>query len=79
MTPAPDQTTAGASGIICVAIVGGAVVPLLTGRLADLVGLQLALVVPAVCYAVILLFGLYARRPATPLPAELEDLAPAVV
>ncbi len=53
--------------------------PLLTGRLADLVGLQLALVVPAVCYAVILLFGLYARRPAAPLPAELEDLAPAAV
>ncbi len=73
------ERAAGASGIICVAIVGGAVVPLLTGRLADLVGLQLALVVPAVCYAVILLFGLYARRPAAPLPAELEDLAPAVV
>ncbi len=69
---------AGASGIICVAIVGGAVVPLLTGRLADLFGLQLALIAPAICYAVILLFGLYARRPAGPLPAEVEELAPAV-
>ena len=51
------------SGIICVAIVGGAVVPLLTGRAADLVGLRAALAVPAICYAGILTFGIYARRP----------------
>jgi FHS family L-fucose permease-like MFS transporter len=51
------------SGIICVAIVGGAVVPLLTGYAADLAGLKAALVVPAVCYAGIAGFGIYARRP----------------
>ncbi len=51
------------SGILCVAIVGGAIVPLLTGRAADLAGLQAAFVVPAACYAGILAFGLYARRP----------------
>jgi FHS family L-fucose permease-like MFS transporter len=51
------------SGIICVAIVGGAIVPLLTGRVADLAGLRLALWVPALCYAGILGFGIYARRP----------------
>jgi len=50
------------SGIICVAIVGGAIVPLITGHAADVMGLQAALVVPACCYAVILAFGLYARR-----------------
>lgn len=53
------------SGIICVAIVGGAVIPLLAGHAADLVGLKTALIVPAVCYAGILGFGIYARRPAT--------------
>ncbi len=52
-----------ASGIICVAIVGGAVVPLLTGHTADLVGLKTALIVPACCYAGIAGFGLYARKP----------------
>jgi FHS family L-fucose permease-like MFS transporter len=52
------------SGIICMAIVGGAVVPLITGRLADWTGLQFALTVPTVCYAGILSFGIYARRPA---------------
>lgn len=51
------------SGIICVAIVGGAVVPLITGHTADLVGLKSALFVPAICYAGILSFGIYARRP----------------
>jgi FHS family L-fucose permease-like MFS transporter len=52
------------SGIICVAIVGGAVVPPLTGYLADITNLHFALLLPALCYAVILLFGIYARRPA---------------
>ncbi|HXN10644.1 MAG TPA: sugar MFS transporter [Steroidobacteraceae bacterium] len=51
------------SGIICVAIVGGAIVPLLTGRAADLAGLRMALLVPALCYAGIFGFGIYARRP----------------
>lgn len=52
------------SGVICMAIVGGAIVPLLTGHAADLSNLQFALAVPAVCYAVILGYGVYARRPA---------------
>ena len=53
------------SGIINVAIFGGAVVPLLTGALADLTGsLAASLALPALCYAVIGGFGLFARRPA---------------
>ena len=54
------------SGIINVAIVGGAIVPLLTGILADLSGsLSVALVLPAACYAIIAMFGWYARHPAS--------------
>ena len=53
------------SGIINVAIVGGAVVPLLTGIIADLTGsLAIAFVLPMACYAIIAVFGIYARRPA---------------
>ena len=59
------RRAADGSGIICVAIVGGAIVPLLTGHAADLVGLKAALSVPAICYAGILGFGVYARRPRT--------------
>lgn len=53
------------SGIINVAIFGGAVVPLATGALADATGsLAVAMTLPALCYAIILGYGLYARRPA---------------
>jgi MFS transporter, FHS family, L-fucose permease len=55
---------ASASGIIAVAIVGGAIVPPLTGHMADLIGLRTALCVPAICYVGILAYGIYARRPA---------------
>jgi MFS transporter, FHS family, L-fucose permease len=50
------------SGILCVCIVGGAVVPLITGHAADWVRLKSALYVPAICYAGILGFGVYARH-----------------
>jgi len=50
------------SGIICMAIVGGAVVPIITGKAADLWNLKWALVVPAACYAGIVLFGWWAHR-----------------
>jgi FHS family L-fucose permease-like MFS transporter len=50
------------SGLLCVAIVGGAIVPLITGRAADLMGLKTALVVPAICYLGILGFGIFARH-----------------
>ncbi len=55
------------SGIINVAIFGGAVVPLLYGVVADATGgdLAFAMVIPIICYAVIACYGIFARRPAT--------------
>jgi len=52
------------SGIINVAIAGGAVIPAIYGALADQVGLAMALTLPALCYAIIAGFGVFARRPA---------------
>ena len=53
------------SGILNVAICGGAIVPLGVGMLADASGsLATALIVPAICYAIIAGFGIFARRPA---------------
>ena len=52
------------SGIINVAICGGAIVPVLTGMLADTLSLSLALLLPVACYVVIAAYGIYARRPA---------------
>jgi MFS transporter, FHS family, L-fucose permease len=57
------ERAAEGSGIICVAIVGGAVIPPLTGLAGDHVGLKGALIIPALCYLGILSYGVYARRP----------------
>jgi FHS family L-fucose permease-like MFS transporter len=50
--------TGQASGILCMAIVGGAIVPFVQGLMADTIGLQWSFVVPAACYGFILYFGL---------------------
>jgi FHS family L-fucose permease-like MFS transporter len=47
-----------ASMILCMAVVGGAVIPVLTGMLADHLGLAGALALPAFCYLVITAFAL---------------------
>lgn len=56
-----EQTPQG-SGILCTAIVGGAIVPVLFGLVADISNVRLALIVPAVCYAIIALFGVWTVR-----------------
>jgi len=50
--------TGQAAGLLCMAIVGGAVVPVGQGVLADLVGVQASFLLPAACYLPILWFGI---------------------
>lgn len=50
------------SGLLCLAIVGGAVVPVVTGTAADAFGLSAALLVPAACYGWIAAYGLLTSR-----------------
>lgn len=57
-----EARAAEGSGIICMAIVGGAIVPLLTGIVADAHGLRAALMVPLACYVAIAAFALATRR-----------------
>lgn len=57
-----------ASGLLCTAIVGGAIIPFLTGSLADHTNLTFALILPAACYGIIASFGLWAAR--KPVPSE---------
>jgi FHS family L-fucose permease-like MFS transporter len=45
------------SGILCMAIVGGALVPFAQGALADSLGVQISFLLPAACYLFILYFG----------------------
>ncbi len=58
------EKTPEGSGLLCMAIFGGAVIPLISGRVADVAGLSLALLVPVLCYGLIGAYGWYARRPA---------------
>ncbi len=46
------------SGILCTAIVGGAIVPLLFGMIGDNAGLKVAFLLPVCCYLYIIYFGL---------------------
>jgi FHS family L-fucose permease-like MFS transporter len=52
------------SGILCMAIVGGAIVPVLQGMLADSIGIQFAFIIPVLCYAYIAYYGARGHRPA---------------
>ncbi len=45
------------SGILCMAIVGGAILPLIQGVLADKIGIHHAFLLPILCYAYIAYYG----------------------
>ncbi|MEZ5462095.1 sugar MFS transporter [Dokdonella sp.] len=51
-----------ASSLLIMAIVGGAIVPLLQGMLADRIGVQFAFVLPLLCYLYIIYYGLRGSR-----------------
>lgn len=55
--------TSQGSGILCMAIVGGALVPLLQGVLADTIGIQMAFFLPIICYAYIAFYGWKGSEP----------------
>lgn len=67
------------SGLLCTAIFGGAIVPLVAGRVADAASLSACLVVPAACYAAIALFGWSARWPAGALSEAALVEAPSIL
>jgi FHS family L-fucose permease-like MFS transporter len=58
------STASGAatSGLLCMAIVGGAVLPPLVGHIADVAGLRAAYWVPLIAYACVSAFGVAASR-----------------
>lgn len=57
-----DAPTSSTSGLLCMAIVGGAVLPVITGLAADRAGLAVAFFVPLAAYACILVFALAGSR-----------------
>lgn len=57
------DATSHAAGVLCLAIVGGAIIPLGQGMLADSIGVQLAFILPALCYLYIAYYGLIGSKP----------------
>jgi FHS family L-fucose permease-like MFS transporter len=49
------------SGLLIAAIVGGAIIPVVQGHIADVIGIHHAFFLPVVCYLYIALFGFMSR------------------
>jgi FHS family L-fucose permease-like MFS transporter len=56
----PRLATPGAT-LLCMAVVGGAIVPFVTGMLADQLGLAASLLLPAACYLGVAVFARQCR------------------
>jgi FHS family L-fucose permease-like MFS transporter len=72
------EATAQGSGILCMAIVGGAIIPLIQGSLADHLGLHHSYVLPVLCYIFIVHYGLkghLARATQTGIASSTGGLA----
>ena len=55
--------TGNGSGLLNMAIVGGAILPVIQGAIADQFGLHHAFVLPVLCYLYILFYGLRGSKP----------------
>ena len=58
--------TSKGSSLMIMAIVGGAILPVLTGALADRIGIHHAFIIPAVCYLFIMYYGFKGSEPTGP-------------
>ncbi|MYM62807.1 sugar MFS transporter [Pseudomaricurvus sp. HS19] len=58
--------TSRGSGLLCCAIVGGALIPLLQGMIADWQGLQISFLLAAACYVYIAYYGLEGSKVRSP-------------
>lgn len=70
------KLTSQGSSVLVMAIVGGAIVPVIQGAFADAIGIHTAFFIPALCYLYVLFYGLKGSKhnlvtpEATPIPVE---------
>jgi len=55
--------TGDGSGLLNMAIVGGAIIPVIQGAIADRIGIHHAFILPVICYLYILYFALWGSKP----------------
>jgi FHS family L-fucose permease-like MFS transporter len=65
--------TSSGSALLCMGIVGGALIPWVTGKVADGIGLHHAFIVPFICYLYILFYGLKGSAPKLPQGVTERD------
>jgi MFS transporter, FHS family, L-fucose permease len=58
--------TSKAASLLIMAIVGGAVIPVMMGALADRFGVQRALVLPVICYVYVFVYTFVGSKPSGP-------------
>ncbi len=56
------ENTSKGSGVLCMAIVGGAIMPLIMGAASDAIGIQLAFFIPLLGYVYVLYYALYGYK-----------------
>ncbi|HEU5235883.1 MAG TPA: glucose/galactose MFS transporter, partial [Pyrinomonadaceae bacterium] len=66
--------TARGSGLMNMAIVGGAIIPVIQGAIADRVGIHHAFIVPVICYLYIMFYALRGSKPNSERCANYVDV-----
>jgi MFS transporter, FHS family, L-fucose permease len=67
--------TGSGSGILNMAMVGGAILPVVQGLIADHIGLHHAFILPVICYSYILFYAISGSRPNSQRTAQSSVLA----
>ena len=65
--------TGSGSGLLSMAIVGGAILPPIQGAIADRIGIQHAFFVPVICYVYVLFYALKGATPNSARRAEADS------
>ncbi len=58
------------SSLLVMSIIGGALIPAVMGRISDVSNIQVAFVMPLICYAYVIYFALWGYKPNTALIAQ---------
>jgi MFS transporter, FHS family, L-fucose permease len=66
------------SSLLVMSIIGGAIIPAVMGRISDLSNIQRAFLVPLLCYAYVLYFGVSGYKPSAAISVAREPAAEGV-
>src|SRR3546814_13164168 len=68
-----SASTDATSGFLCMSIIGGAIIPLIVGKIADMSGYSAGLAVPMLCYVILCVIAIAAGRAPTHAAGVASD------